>query len=134
MEPPLVILVVLVVVVLAVVRTLVRRRARQKADREPQVPAVPMVIAGALLGAAFLAIGISILVTSPDLSQGSETGRYGWMPAWVQAAVLLIGGLAFEGLAVSNLRKLRARRRHGRAAAAFDPLPADTDVVDRTRP
>jgi formate hydrogenlyase subunit 3/multisubunit Na+/H+ antiporter MnhD subunit len=133
MEPPLVILVVVVVAALLVARTLVRRRARAKADRESQVPAMPMVIAAALLGAAFLAIGITILVTSPDLSQGSGTGRYGWMPAWVQAAVLLIGGLGFEGLALTNLRKLRERRRRGGAAAAFDPLARDTDVVDEPR-
>jgi hypothetical protein len=134
MEPPLVILVVLVVAALLVARTLVRRRAREKAEREPQVPTMPKVIAAALLGAAFLAIGVTILVTTPDLSQGDGSGRYGWMPAWIQAAVLLIGGLGFEYLAVTNLRKLREHRRRGADAAAFDPLAADTDVVNEPRP
>jgi len=115
MEPPLVILAAAVVAALLVLRTVVRRRAREKAEREPQVPAMPMVIAGAVFGALFLASGITILVTSPDLSQGRETGRYGWMPAWVQAAVLLIGGLGFEGLALTNLRERRRRLRPARA-------------------
>jgi hypothetical protein len=49
-------------------------------------------------------------VTTPDLSQGSDSGRYGWVPAWVQAAILVIGGLGFEYLALTNLRKLRRGR------------------------
>ena len=130
MEPPLVILVVLVVVALTVARTLVRRRAREKADREPQVPTMTRVVAAAVLGAVLLAVGIAILVTTSDLSQSDGSGRYDWVPPWIQAAVLLVGGLYFEYLAVANLRKLRARRRRGDDAAAFDPLARDTDVVD----
>jgi hypothetical protein len=49
-------------------------------------------------------------VTAPDLSQGSDSGRYGWVPAWIQAAVLLVGGVGFEYLALTNLRKLRRGR------------------------
>jgi heme/copper-type cytochrome/quinol oxidase subunit 2 len=110
MEPPYVLLVVLVVAVVAVLRFVVLRKARERAQRGPQVPTMPKVIAAALLGAAFLAIGITILVTTPDLSQGSDSGRYGWVPAWVQAAILVVGGLGFEYLALTNLRKLRRGR------------------------
>jgi amino acid transporter len=110
MEPLLMLLVVLVVAVVAVLRFVVLRKARERAERGNQVPTMPKVAAAALLGAAFLAIGITILVTAPDLSQGSDSGRYGWVPAWIQAAVLLVGGVGFEYLALTNLRKLRRGR------------------------
>lgn len=60
--------------------TAVRRRAHEKAEREPQVPTVPKAVAAALLGAAFLAIGVAILVSSLDLPQSDGFGRYGWVP------------------------------------------------------
>jgi hypothetical protein len=110
MEPPYVLLVVLVVAVVAVLRFAVLRGARDRAEPGARTPSLPMVIAAAVMGAAFLAIGITILVTAPDLSRGSDMGRYGWVPAWVQAAILVIGGLGFEYLAVTNLRRLRRGR------------------------
>ncbi|WP_043673028.1 hypothetical protein [Clavibacter michiganensis] len=110
MEPSLVIVLVVVVAAAAVLRLVVVRKARERAESGSRVPSLPMVIAAMLMGAAFLAIGITILVTTPDLTQGSDMGRYGWVPAWVQAAILLIGGLGFEYLALTNLRKLRRGR------------------------
>jgi hypothetical protein len=134
MDLPFLLIGIVVIAAVVAVRVLVHRKARERADREPQVPTMPRAIGIAVFGLVFLAFGIAMLVTADDLSAGTGSGRLAWLPAWIQVLGLVAAGAYFLVLAFRTYRGVQERRRRGAGAAAFDPLAADTDVRDETRP
>jgi hypothetical protein len=134
MDLPLLLIGIVVIAAVVAVRVLVHRKARERADREPQVPTMPRAIGIAVFGLVFLAFGIAMLVTADDLSAGTGSGRLAWLPAWIQVLGLVAAGAYFLVLAFRTYRGVQERRRRGATAPAFDPLAADTDVRDETRP
>ncbi len=134
MDLPFLLIGIVVIAAVVAVRVIVRRKAQERADREPQVPTMPRAIGTAVFGLVFLAFGIALLVTADDLSSGTGSGRLAWLPAWIQVLGLVAAGAYFLVLAVRTYRGVQERRRRGADAPAFDPLAADTDVRDETRP
>jgi hypothetical protein len=134
MDLPFLLIGMVVIATVVAVRVLVQRKARERADREPQVPTMPRAIGTAVFGLVLLAFGIAMLVTADDLSAGTGSGRLAWLPAWIQVLGLVAAGAYFLVLAFRTYRGVQERRRRGADAPAFDPLAADTDVRDETRP